>query len=82
MGTGASSPREGFRLALELVIDARGVVTEAAVKAPAAIDASFARCAEAAVRAGLHVAPPRLARPTRVRLELLVALAPPPSGGL
>ncbi|HEV3030922.1 MAG TPA: hypothetical protein VG319_04730, partial [Polyangia bacterium] len=73
IGAGALAPREGFRLALELAIDAGGAVTEAAVKAPPSIDASFAHCAEAALRAGLRVTRPRRARATRARLELLVA---------
>jgi tetratricopeptide (TPR) repeat protein len=68
--------REGLRLAFELTIDARGVVTEAVAKAPAALDATFARCAEAALRDGLRVPPPRRARPTHARLELLVGVAP------
>jgi tetratricopeptide (TPR) repeat protein len=76
VGAGALAPRETFRLALELTIDARGVVTEAAVKSPPSIDAAFARCAEAALRAGLRVPRPRRALPTRARLELLVGLAP------
>jgi tetratricopeptide (TPR) repeat protein len=77
------APRAGFRLALELTIDARGVVTEVAVKAPASLDASFCRCVERAVRAGLRISRPRRARPTRARLELLVApLASNDAGGV
>jgi tetratricopeptide (TPR) repeat protein len=82
VGAGLLAPREGFRLAFELAIDARGVVTEATVKSPPSLDASFARCAEAALRGGLRVAPPRRARVTRVRLELLVALANPDTNGV
>jgi tetratricopeptide (TPR) repeat protein len=75
VSTGALLPREGLRLAFDLVIDARGVVTEAVLKSPSTIDAAFARCAEAALRAGLRVARPRRGATTRARLELLVALA-------
>jgi tetratricopeptide (TPR) repeat protein len=82
VAAGALAPREGFRLVLELVLDARGVVAEASVKGPAALDASFARCAEAAVRAGLRVQRPRRDRSTRARLELLIALANPEAGGV
>ncbi|HEY2728858.1 MAG TPA: tetratricopeptide repeat protein [Polyangia bacterium] len=83
VGAGALSPRESFRLALELAIDAGGVVNEAAVKAPSSIDASFARCAEAALRTGLRVPRPRRPRVTRARLELLVApLANADAGGV
>jgi tetratricopeptide (TPR) repeat protein len=82
VAAGVLAPREGFRLALELAIDGRGVVTAAAVKAPPSIDASFARCAEAAVRGGLRVARPRRAAVTRVRLELLVALANADANGV
>jgi tetratricopeptide (TPR) repeat protein len=82
VGGGALAPRETFRLALELTIDARGVVTDAAVKSPPSIDATFARCAEAAVRAGLRVSHPRRASATRVRLELLVGVATKDPGGV
>jgi tetratricopeptide (TPR) repeat protein len=82
VAAGTLAPREGFRLTLELAIDARGVVTEAAVKSPSSLDASFARCAEAALRAGLRVARPRRAAVTRVRFELLVALANPDANGV
>jgi tetratricopeptide (TPR) repeat protein len=82
VSAGVLAPREGFRLSLELAIDARGVVTEAAVKSPPTIDASFARCAEAALRGGLRVARPRRAAATRVRFELLVALANPDANGV
>jgi tetratricopeptide (TPR) repeat protein len=75
--SGSLPPRDGFRLALELELDARGVVTEVVVKAPTFVDETFSRCAEAAVRGGLRVPRPRQARPTRARLELLVALASP-----
>jgi tetratricopeptide (TPR) repeat protein len=80
--TGALAPREGFRLALELTIDPRGIVTGAVVKAPASLDASFARCVEGAVRGGLRVPRPRRARSTRARLELLVGLASNDAGGV
>jgi tetratricopeptide (TPR) repeat protein len=78
VSTGALAPRVGLRLALELSFDERGAVSDAAVKAPAAIDASFARCAEAAVKGGLRVPRPRRPRPSRARLELLIA---PADGG-
>jgi tetratricopeptide (TPR) repeat protein len=82
VATGALPPREGFRLAIELAIDPRGVVTEAAVKSPATIDATFARCAEAALRSGLRISRPRRAQQTRARLELLVGLPSGDSGGV
>jgi tetratricopeptide (TPR) repeat protein len=80
VSTGALAPREGVRLAIELAFDERGAVAEASVKAPAAIDASFARCAESAVKGGLRVPSPRRARPSRARLELLIA--PADAGGV
>jgi hypothetical protein len=80
VATGALAGREGFRLTLELAIDGRGAVTEAAVKAPASIDAGFARCAADALRAGLRVSRPRRPRATRARLELLVGPAVMPEG--
>jgi tetratricopeptide (TPR) repeat protein len=82
VAAGALPAREGLRLAFELTIDARGVVTEAALKSPPTLDATFARCAEGALRAGLRVARPRRAQPTRARLELLVGLASSNAGGV
>jgi Tetratricopeptide repeat len=86
MRIGLLPPRDGFRFALELEIDARGLVTSAVVKAPPPLDeptgASFARCVEAAVRGGLRVPQPRPARPTRARMELLVGVANGDTGGL
>jgi tetratricopeptide (TPR) repeat protein len=82
VGAGALAPREGFRLAFDLAIDARGVVIEATLKSPSSIPAAFARCAEDALRAGLRVARPRRAHVTRARLELLVALANADAGGV
>jgi hypothetical protein len=70
---GALAPRASFRFALEIEIDARGAVTAAAAKSSAPLDAAFARCAEAAVRAGLRTARPQTARATRARVDLLVA---------
>jgi hypothetical protein len=55
-------------------------VSEVGVKAPAAIDPALARCVEAAVQAGLRVARPRRAAPTRARVELLVGPAPASQG--
>lgn len=74
---GALAPRETFRLSLELTVDARGAVTEAAVKAPAALDAALAACIADTVRAGLRVARPSKRQPTRARLELVVASGEP-----
>jgi tetratricopeptide (TPR) repeat protein len=74
---GALAPRDSFRFALELEIDARGAVTEASAKSAAPLDATFARCAEAAVRAGLRVPRPQQARVTRARIDLLVATRDP-----
>jgi tetratricopeptide (TPR) repeat protein len=79
---GALLPRESFRLSLELTLDARGAVSEAAVKAPANLDATLARCVETAVQTGLRVARPRKAAPTRARMELLVGLASGEPGGV
>jgi tetratricopeptide (TPR) repeat protein len=70
---GALAARETFRFALEIELDGRGVVTEAAAKSATPLDETFARCAEAAVRAGLRVPRPQKARPTRARIDLLVA---------
>jgi hypothetical protein len=77
---GVVAPRETFRVALEVTLDARGAVSEVGVKAPAAIDPALARCVEAAVQAGLRVARPRRAAPTRARVELLVGPAPASQG--
>jgi tetratricopeptide (TPR) repeat protein len=83
---GQLPPRDGFRFALELEIDARGLVTGVVVKTPPPLDeprgAAFARCVEAALRDGLRVAHPRPARPTRARMELLVGVANGDAGGL
>jgi tetratricopeptide (TPR) repeat protein len=68
--------RQGFRFALELDLDAAGAVTTVVVQAaPPLADLAtgpFARCVEAAVRAGLRVSRPRTAKPTHARVELLV----------
>jgi hypothetical protein len=82
---GRLGPRVGFRFAVELELDARGVVTRAVAKAaaPAAsLDAAFARCVETAVRAGLRVPRPRRARATQARVEILVGLASGDGGGV
>jgi tetratricopeptide (TPR) repeat protein len=79
---GRLTPRDGFRFAVELELDARGVVTEAVVKAPAPLDAAFSRCVEMSVRAGLRVPRPRRAHPTHARVELLVGLASGDAGGV
>ena len=79
---GRLAPRDGFRFAVELELDARGVVTEAVVKAAAPLDAAFSRCVETAVRAGLRVPRPRRAHPTHARVELLVGLASGDAGGV
>jgi tetratricopeptide (TPR) repeat protein len=66
--------RGGMRIALELEIDGRGTVNRVVAKVPAPLDAAFARCAEAAVRDGLRLGPPPgRPRPTRARMELVVA---------
>jgi tetratricopeptide (TPR) repeat protein len=73
---GLVAARQGFRLALELDLDAAGIVTRVGVQAPPPLaelaTGPFARCVEAALRAGLHVSRPRTAKPTHARVELLV----------
>jgi tetratricopeptide (TPR) repeat protein len=75
---GVLAPRDSLRIALELVIDARGTVTEASVKSPPDLDAALARCAERSLRENLTVPRPQRPKDTRVRLELLVG--PEPGG--
>jgi tetratricopeptide (TPR) repeat protein len=74
---GALPARGSFRFALEIEIDGRGAVTAASAKAAAPLDETFARCAEAAVRAGLRLPRPQKARPTHARIDLLVATKDP-----
>jgi tetratricopeptide (TPR) repeat protein len=71
----ASGQLPTVRFALELELDARGLVAQAVAKVPPPLDGAFARCAEAAVKDGLRVPPPARARPTRARLELVIAVA-------
>jgi len=75
VGLGGTRPsRAGIRFALELEIDGRGAVTRAAAKVSPPLDERFARCVEAAVKDGLRLTPPSArARPTRARMELVVA---------
>jgi hypothetical protein len=78
---GQPATRAPIRLALEIELDGRGAVTRVVAKAPPPLDDKFARCAEAAVKDGLRVTPPSgRGRPTRARLELVVANGEP--GGL
>jgi tetratricopeptide (TPR) repeat protein len=74
---GTPDVRTSVRLALEMEIDARGAVTRVVAKAPAPLDAAFARCAEAAIKDGLRVSPTGRSRTTRARLELVVANGEP-----
>jgi tetratricopeptide (TPR) repeat protein len=73
---GLVAARQGFRFALELDLDATGAVTRVVVQAPPPLDelatGPFARCVDAALRAGLRVSRPRTAKPTHARVELLV----------
>jgi tetratricopeptide (TPR) repeat protein len=77
---GTLPARSGVRLALELDLDPRGLVTGVDVRAapPFAEVAAgpFARCVEGALRAGLRVPRPQTPRPTRARLELLIGVGP------
>jgi tetratricopeptide (TPR) repeat protein len=82
VGAGRLAPRDGFRFAVELELDATGAVADATVEAAAPLDAVFSRCVQAAVRAGLRVPRPRRARPTRVRVEILVGLSNGEAGGV
>ena len=62
------------RFAVELEVDARGIVTRAAAKLPAPYDAGPAgACVEEAVRSRLAVAKPAHARATSARVEVLLA---------
>jgi hypothetical protein len=69
--------RGGARVALEMEIDARGEVTRVVAKVPPPLDATFARCAESAVKDGLRVVTPGRGRATRARMELVVANGEP-----
>lgn len=82
VGAGRLAPRDGFRFAVELALDARGAVVDATVKSTAPLDAVFSRCVETAVRASLRVPRPRRARPTRARVEILVGLSNGAAGGV
>lgn len=73
------STTAGTRFALELQIDARGVVTGATAKVTAPLDAAFARCAEEAARRTLRFHPDdgprhtsRRGRGTIARTEVLL----------
>jgi tetratricopeptide (TPR) repeat protein len=79
----AAGERSTIRLALELEIDARGSVARATAKAPPPLDEAFARCAEAAVKAGLRVPPPGpRSKLTRARMELVIGVAAGDRAGL
>ncbi|HTA20745.1 MAG TPA: tetratricopeptide repeat protein, partial [Polyangia bacterium] len=82
VGAGRLAPRDGFRFAVELALDATGAVADATVKSTAPLDAVFSRCVESAVRVGLRVPRPRRARPTRARVEILVGLSNGAAGGV
>jgi tetratricopeptide (TPR) repeat protein len=82
VGAGRLAPRAGFRFAVELELDAAGAVADATIEAAAPLDAVFSRCVQAAVRVGLRVPRPRRARPTRVRVEILVGLSNGEAGGV
>jgi hypothetical protein len=69
----APRPRnQPLRVALELQIDARGVVTAVSARLPAS-EAALGTCIEGLVKAGLRTARPTHQRPTRARLELVLA---------
>ena len=59
-------------MSVELTLDGRGRVSRVAVEAPA-LGKTFARCAEAAVKAQLLVVAPRGSKTTSVRTEVLIA---------
>jgi tetratricopeptide (TPR) repeat protein len=82
VGAGRLAPRDGFRFAVELALDATGAVADATVKSTAPLDSVFSRCVESAVRVGLRVPRPRRARPTRARVEILVGLSNGEAGGV
>jgi tetratricopeptide (TPR) repeat protein len=78
----AAGVRDSVRFAVELDLDARGAVTRATVKAPAPLDAGFARCAEAAIKDGLRLSRPPRARPSHARVEMILAVANKDAPGL
>jgi len=70
-----------LRFVVEAELDARGAVTRATARLPPPLDAgATGRCVEAALRTSLTVTPPAHARPTSVRIEVLLANGD--SGGL
>jgi tetratricopeptide (TPR) repeat protein len=78
----ATGVRDSVRVAVELDLDGHGAVTRATVKAPAPLDAGFARCAEAAIKDGLRVSRPPRPRPSHARVEMILAVANKDAPGL
>jgi tetratricopeptide (TPR) repeat protein len=88
---GASSPdgprREPgaeprLRMSVEIEIDDRGRVRKAAARLPEGLDAAFGRCVEEAIGKKLRFPRPAVRKPTRARIELLLAPRPAGAGGL
>ncbi len=81
---GDAAPSRGHdtvRFFVEAELDARGAVTRATARMPPPFDAgATGRCVEAALRSSLTVTPPAHAKPTVVRIEVLLANGD--SGGL
>ncbi|HZL19481.1 MAG TPA: hypothetical protein VFG23_17230 [Polyangia bacterium] len=71
---GARPDREGIRFAIEIDVDARGRLTGAVAKVPASLGESFARCAEGAVKNGLHLRAAGTGRATHARTELIIGV--------
>jgi len=62
------------RLSLEIEIDERGRVRRAAARAaPPGLGDGVVRCIEQAIVGRLRVAPPARRKPTRARIELVLA---------
>ncbi|HEY5091265.1 MAG TPA: hypothetical protein VIK30_14900, partial [Polyangia bacterium] len=67
-----SGVRDGVRFAVEIDVDGRGHIAGVTAKVPSPPGEPFARCVEAAVKAGLRLRAPVLARATHARTEFII----------
>ncbi len=71
-GADISGARDGIRFAVELEVDGRGHIAGVAAKVPSPPGEAFARCVEAAVKAGLRLRAPVPSRATHARTEFII----------
>ncbi|MES1204593.1 MAG: tetratricopeptide repeat protein [Pseudomonadota bacterium] len=70
-------PPSEFRLSVDLQLDGAGKPSAVVAQAPAGLAAAFVACVETAVRTRLRVTRPARHKPTRARVELVLAPAGP-----